>query len=50
VAALAPIVRRRHRNWHRRIWLVLPVLMAALLVAALAVRPPAPPAGEIRAP
>jgi hypothetical protein len=38
-------VRRPHRRWHRRVWLVLPGLIGLLLVAALVLRP-ASPAGE----
>jgi len=33
-------VRRPHRRWHRRIWLVLPVLLVLGVGAALALRPP----------
>jgi hypothetical protein len=44
-------MKRAHRRWHWRIWIVLPLLLAALFVAALAVRP-APPgrtaSGEAR--
>jgi hypothetical protein len=43
-------MKRAHRRWHRRIWLVLPLLLAAILGAALWVRPPTPPSGEARAP
>ncbi|HLY54007.1 MAG TPA: hypothetical protein VKS60_00535 [Stellaceae bacterium] len=43
-------MKRAHRTWHRRIWALLPILLAVLIGAALAVRPPAPPQGEVRAP
>lgn len=35
-------MRRPHRRWHRRIWLVLPWFVGAVLVAALVLRPAAP--------
>jgi hypothetical protein len=37
-------VKRPHRRWHRRIWLILPLLMGGALLAALVLRP-APPVG-----
>jgi hypothetical protein len=43
-------VKRRHRVWHRRLWSVLPLMLALLVVAAIAVRPPAPPQGRVAAP
>jgi hypothetical protein len=33
-------MRRPHRRWHRRIWLVLPVLLFVGIGAALVLRPP----------
>ena len=33
-------MRRAHRRWHRRVWLVLPVLLAVGCGAALLLRPP----------
>jgi len=38
-------MRRPHRRWHRRIWLVLPVLLGGAFLAALVLRP-APPIGD----
>jgi hypothetical protein len=35
-------MRRRHRRWHRRLWLILPGLIALALMAALILRPVAP--------
>lgn len=35
-------MKRRHRRWHRRIWLILPCLIGAVLLAALVLRPAAP--------
>jgi hypothetical protein len=35
-------MRRPHRRWHRRLWLILPCLVGGLLLAALVLRPPAP--------
>jgi hypothetical protein len=35
-------MRRPHRRWHRRIWLILPGLIGLALVAALVLRPAAP--------
>jgi hypothetical protein len=32
-------VKRPHRRWHRRIWLVLPALLVVFLAAAYALRP-----------
>jgi hypothetical protein len=32
-------MRRPHRRWHRRVWLVLPVLLAVGIGAALLLRP-----------
>lgn len=37
-------MRRPHRRWHRRIWLVLPCIVGCALLAALILRP-APPIG-----
>jgi hypothetical protein len=36
-------MRRSHRRWHGRVWLVLPILVAIGFIAALALRPPASP-------
>ena len=33
-------MRRPHRRWHRRIWLVLPALLLLGIGAALVLRPP----------
>jgi len=35
-------MRRRHRRWHRRFWLILPGVIGLVLVAALVLRPVAP--------
>lgn len=35
-------MRRAHRRWHRRLWLILPGLVGLGLVAALILRPAAP--------
>jgi hypothetical protein len=32
-------MRLQHRRWHRVAWIVLPVIVAMLFVAALAVKP-----------
>ena len=34
-------MRRPHRRWHRRIWLVLPLLLVVGIAAALLLRAPA---------
>jgi hypothetical protein len=34
-------MRRRHRRWHRGVWLVLPILLGVGIAAALVLRPPA---------
>jgi uncharacterized protein involved in exopolysaccharide biosynthesis len=36
-------MKRAHRRWHRRLWLVLPVLVLLGFGAALAFRPPPTP-------
>jgi predicted benzoate:H+ symporter BenE len=43
-------MRRPHRRWHRAIWLVLPVLVAGLFAAALAVKPAMPDQTKVTAP
>jgi len=35
-------MRRPHRRWHRRLWMVLPGLIGLGFVAALVLRPAAP--------
>lgn len=42
-------MRRAHRRWHRRIWVVLPVLVALGFAMALLLRPPPSPEIELSA-
>ena len=41
-------MRRRHRAWHGRIWLALALLLPAILLGGLALRPTGPAAPPMR--